>query len=484
MSFEQVRGLHPKIEAAEKQLVLYCMQNGYINKSPKIDEIALQLRRSPTFSKIFANAVGCRVCALTGRTPGLAKTQYSTDLDYVYKTEGLMFLVGALRQYRLEDTPQVDYVRKLASLVLISSGDNYPMASAQSEAPSTLPASATNNAAREMEAVLQQFNQTLANTTQTMSNEIRNLKQQMEAAERVREQQLSATIRTIQNITNDLGTRVDTLANTNAQNNQYVAAMLQNIYGLSLSTFWTIANFVRTHNTTNAAQGPGQAQPIAPQPPVAAAPSPPSISATDIQRAVADIIQAMRDSTSTSAGQLVTALTQITAAINNGPPTRNEFHFATQNNNSNPQSSQSGPSASSGSAGAGPSFNASPPSASSANPTSSTISTADIASINDTLGVILRKIDSILPTILRDINDAFHDIRNTAPPVGNIGTNVQAVNGSSNTTFNLPPLVIPGTLLTTPIPALTSLAGIQAAGTAAAGAPAGGINFTRNQRSV
>ena len=115
----EVRGLHPKVEAAEKQIAMALMQRKLVPFSPDVDMVALRLRRSPTLSRFFANAVGCKVCALTGHTPGLSKTQYNADLDYVYKQEGMLFLVEALTRCRLETAPQIDYVAELSKLIFI-----------------------------------------------------------------------------------------------------------------------------------------------------------------------------------------------------------------------------------------------------------------------------------------------------------------------------------------------------------------------------
>ena len=124
----EVRGLHPKIEAAEKQTVLQLMHNKILPFTHDVDQVALRLRRSPTLATVFANAIGCRVCALTGRTPGLSKTQYNSDLDYMYKREGWTFLCEALKKFKLEPGPQIDYVLELSKLLFLTAAPTGPAA--------------------------------------------------------------------------------------------------------------------------------------------------------------------------------------------------------------------------------------------------------------------------------------------------------------------------------------------------------------------
>ena len=129
-SFE-VMGLHPKVEAAEKQIVMLCMEKRLLAHDLDVGRVARCLRRCPNFRDFFSNAVGCHIVAKTGHTPGLSKTQYNTDLDYVYKNQGLYFFESALQRNRLlvmeciaEGSPLgVDYVARLCGLKLVSRGD-------------------------------------------------------------------------------------------------------------------------------------------------------------------------------------------------------------------------------------------------------------------------------------------------------------------------------------------------------------------------
>jgi len=125
----EVMGLHPKVEAAEKQIVMMCMEKRLLGYDLDVARIARCLRRCPHFSDHFSNAVGCHIVAKTGHTPGLSKTQYSTDLDYVYKNQGLYFFESALKRNRslaadciLSDLG-VDYISRLCGLKLVSKGD-------------------------------------------------------------------------------------------------------------------------------------------------------------------------------------------------------------------------------------------------------------------------------------------------------------------------------------------------------------------------
>ena len=127
----EVMGLHPKVEAAEKQIVMLCMEKRLLAHDLDVGRVARCLRRCPNFRDFFSNAVGCHIVAKTGHTPGLSKTQYNTDLDYVYKNQGLYFFESALKRNCglvvdciAEGSPLgVDYITRLCGLKLVSRGD-------------------------------------------------------------------------------------------------------------------------------------------------------------------------------------------------------------------------------------------------------------------------------------------------------------------------------------------------------------------------
>jgi hypothetical protein len=121
----QVMGLHPKIEAAEKQVVMNCMEKNFLAHELDVAKVARAFRRCDNFCHYFANAVGAQVVANTGRTPGLSKTQYGTDLDYAYRDKALYYFEGALQRYRpiasrcIQEADSVDYVARLAQLKVV-----------------------------------------------------------------------------------------------------------------------------------------------------------------------------------------------------------------------------------------------------------------------------------------------------------------------------------------------------------------------------
>jgi len=121
----QVMGLHPKIEAAEKQVVMSCMEKGFIPYDLDVGKIARSLRRCEHFCDFFANAVGAQIVANTGRTPGLSKTMYGTDMDYAYRDKALYFFESSLQRFKhivtqcLADSDSADYVARLAELKVI-----------------------------------------------------------------------------------------------------------------------------------------------------------------------------------------------------------------------------------------------------------------------------------------------------------------------------------------------------------------------------
>jgi hypothetical protein len=121
----QVMGLHPKIESAEKQVVMSCMENGLITFDLDVGKIARALRRCEHFADFFANAVGGQVVANSGRTPGLYKTKIGTDWDYTYKNKTLFYLERVLERNKakmdhcLNESDHVDYIHRLTQLKII-----------------------------------------------------------------------------------------------------------------------------------------------------------------------------------------------------------------------------------------------------------------------------------------------------------------------------------------------------------------------------
>jgi len=120
-----VFGLHAKVEAAEKQVVMACMSAGLLEFQLDVGKMARTLRRCEHFRDFFANAVGGQIVANTGRTPGLSKTQYGSDLDYAYKSRALLFLQDALASHRhvikhcVNDAVHADYVARLSQLKIV-----------------------------------------------------------------------------------------------------------------------------------------------------------------------------------------------------------------------------------------------------------------------------------------------------------------------------------------------------------------------------
>jgi precorrin-6B methylase 2 len=121
-----IMGLHPKVESAEKQVVMVCMDKGLLPFGLDVGKVSRSLRRCEHFRDFFANAVGGQVVANTGRTPGLAKTQYGTDMDYAYKNKTQFFLERALQKYKhmveecLNHADNEDYVERLAKLRVVA----------------------------------------------------------------------------------------------------------------------------------------------------------------------------------------------------------------------------------------------------------------------------------------------------------------------------------------------------------------------------
>ena len=121
----QVMGLHPKIEAAEKQVVMSCMEKGFIPYELDVGKIARSFRRCEHFCDFFANAVGAQIVANTGRTPGLSKTMYGTDMDYAYKDKALYFFESSLQRFKhivptcLTNSDNADYIERLSQLKVV-----------------------------------------------------------------------------------------------------------------------------------------------------------------------------------------------------------------------------------------------------------------------------------------------------------------------------------------------------------------------------
>jgi hypothetical protein len=123
----QVMGVHPKIEAAEKQIIMRCFEENLFEFSLQIGVIARAFRRCVHFSDFFANAVGGYVCHNTGRTPGLSKTMYGADIDFAYREKNYIFFLNALRKRKdiiqkcIQHADNVDYVSRLTQLKIIKS---------------------------------------------------------------------------------------------------------------------------------------------------------------------------------------------------------------------------------------------------------------------------------------------------------------------------------------------------------------------------
>lgn len=121
----QVMGLHSKVESAEKQVVMACMENELITFDLDVGRVARSLRRCEHFSDFFANAVGGQIVANSGRTPGLYKTKIGSDWDYTYKNKTLYHLERALERKKfivekcLKESDHVDYVQRLTQLKII-----------------------------------------------------------------------------------------------------------------------------------------------------------------------------------------------------------------------------------------------------------------------------------------------------------------------------------------------------------------------------
>jgi hypothetical protein len=121
----QVMGIHPKIEAAEKQVLMRCFEDRLIDFDLNVSKIARSLRRCNHFSDFFANAVGSYVCHNTGRTPGLSKTMYGSDIDFAYKEKNYLHFANALQKRKdifltcLKNTDHVDYIERLTRLKVI-----------------------------------------------------------------------------------------------------------------------------------------------------------------------------------------------------------------------------------------------------------------------------------------------------------------------------------------------------------------------------
>lgn len=120
-----VMGLHPKIEAAEKQVVMSCMEESLVQFDLDVGKVSRSFRRCEHFSDFFANAVGGQIVANTGRTPGLSKTMYGTDMDYAYKNKALFHLQRAMQRNKqlvthcLKEAENIDYVPRLTQLKII-----------------------------------------------------------------------------------------------------------------------------------------------------------------------------------------------------------------------------------------------------------------------------------------------------------------------------------------------------------------------------
>lgn len=127
----QVMGLHAKVEAAERQVVMHCMNKALIPFDHDVGRICRVFRRCGHFREFFANAVGAQVVANAGRTPGLVKTQYGTDMDYAYKNRNLSFFENALFRDAahlikcMEAVDDTDYVEALSRFRIVRKNEEY-----------------------------------------------------------------------------------------------------------------------------------------------------------------------------------------------------------------------------------------------------------------------------------------------------------------------------------------------------------------------
>lgn len=120
-----VMGLHPKIESAERQVIMSCMERALIPFDLDVGKVARAFRRCHHFQDFFANAVGGQIVANTGRTPGLSKTMYGTDMDYAYKNKAFYFFERALQrsaqlvEHCIKNDDSDDYVPRLVQLRVV-----------------------------------------------------------------------------------------------------------------------------------------------------------------------------------------------------------------------------------------------------------------------------------------------------------------------------------------------------------------------------
>jgi hypothetical protein len=208
----EVMGLHPKIESAEKQIIMFCMEKKVIPYDLNVGRISRCFRRCPHFRDHFANAVGCHIVAKTGHTPGLSKTQYNTDMDYAYKNQGMFFFAKALQRNKdlvencLERSDGTDYVPRICQLKLVSGGDGgvllqnppsspkdpfgarfLPLAQDSGPGPARLGAALTDEAVDNLRG---QLKRTAAEVTQ-----LRDVMQRVDAGSQIAE--LSDSIRVV-----------------------------------------------------------------------------------------------------------------------------------------------------------------------------------------------------------------------------------------------------------------------------------------------
>lgn len=157
----QVMGLHPKIEAAEKQVVMSCMEKGFIPYELDVGKIARSFRRCEHFCDFFANAVGAQIVANTGRTPGLSKTMYGTDLDYAYKDKALFYFESALQRFKhmvqkcISNSDNADYIDRLSQLKVVKKPSRVQLTTEPTSEPviqSTMPYPVVQQPAPRQEA--------------------------------------------------------------------------------------------------------------------------------------------------------------------------------------------------------------------------------------------------------------------------------------------------------------------------------------------
>jgi hypothetical protein len=120
-----VLGLHPRVEAAESQVVIELMAMGFFDREWDARETALRLRRHPMLYVPFALAVGALTCCNYGLSIGASETRYNRDIQDRYRAKMLAALTATLHYHRgrvkdmLDEIDGTDYVLHLRALRLV-----------------------------------------------------------------------------------------------------------------------------------------------------------------------------------------------------------------------------------------------------------------------------------------------------------------------------------------------------------------------------